>query len=78
VISENDLHKILNSCLIFGSSSIYADSQPIESSLRIERVGASSINIRLSAIRKLAFEEADNGWLSPETAMAIAHIHRSK
>jgi integrase len=37
-------------------------------------LAASSINVRLSALRKLAGEAADNGWLAPETAAAIARV----
>ena len=40
-------------------------------SLEARRLGSSSINIRLSAIRKLAAEAADNGLLAPEQAVGI-------
>lgn len=42
----------------------------------LESVGlaASSINVHLSAIRKLASEAADNGWLAPEVAAGIARV----
>ena len=35
-------------------------------------LGSSSIIIRMSAIRKLAAEAADNGLLTPELAQGIA------
>lgn len=42
----------------------------------LERRGlsASTINLRLSAIRKLAIEAADNGLLEPELAAGIARV----
>ena len=41
-------------------------------SLEERRLGSSSIIIRMSAIRKLAAEAADNGLLAPELAAGIA------
>jgi site-specific recombinase XerD len=41
-------------------------------------LAASSINIRLSAIRKLAAEAADNGLLTPEVAATIARVRGAK
>jgi site-specific recombinase XerD len=38
----------------------------------------SSINVRLSAIRKLAAEAGDNGLLMPETAAAIGRVKGAK
>ena len=38
----------------------------------------SSINVRLSAIRRLAAEAADNGLLAQETAAAIARVKGAK
>ena len=40
-------------------------------SLEERRLGSSSIIIRMSAIRKLAAEAADNGLLAPELALGI-------
>ena len=40
-------------------------------SLEERRLGSSSIIIRMSAIRKLAAEAADNGLLAPELALAF-------
>ncbi|MBV9503899.1 MAG: site-specific integrase [Acidobacteriia bacterium] len=37
-------------------------------------LAASSINVRLSAIKKLASEAADNGLLEPEVAAAIGRV----
>lgn len=37
-------------------------------------LGSSSISIRLSAIRKLAAEAADNGLLAPELAAGIIRV----
>ncbi|MGH9622715.1 MAG: tyrosine-type recombinase/integrase [Bryobacteraceae bacterium] len=41
-------------------------------------LAASSINVRLSALKKLAAEAADNGFLPPETAAAIARVKGAK
>jgi hypothetical protein len=41
-------------------------------SLEVRGLGSSSIIIRMSAIRKLAAEAANNGLLTPELAAGIA------
>ncbi len=43
-------------------------------SLEARCLGSSSINIRLSAIRKLAAEAADNGLLAPEQAVGVLRV----
>jgi integrase len=43
-------------------------------SLEARGLGSSSISIRLSAIRKLAVEAADNGLISPELAAGIIRV----
>jgi integrase len=43
-----------------------------------ERLAASSINVRLAAIRKLASEAADNGLLAPELTAGIAKVKGAK
>jgi integrase len=47
-------------------------------SLEERRLGSSSIIIRMSAIRKLAAEAADNGLLAPELAAGIARVRSAK
>jgi len=47
-------------------------------SLEIRRLGSSSIIIRMSAIRKLAAEAADNGLIAPELAAGIARVKSAK
>src|SRR6266852_3941919 len=47
-------------------------------SLEARGLGSSSIIIRMSAIRKLAVEAADNGLLAPELAAGIARIKSVK
>jgi site-specific recombinase XerD len=47
-------------------------------SLEERRLGSSSIIIRMSAIRKLAAEAADNGLLAAETAAGIRRIKSVK
>src|SRR5450755_4297545 len=47
-------------------------------SLEERRLGYSSIIIRMSAIRKLAAEAADNGLLAPELAAGISRVKSVK
>ncbi|MGD1097867.1 MAG: tyrosine-type recombinase/integrase [Bryobacteraceae bacterium] len=47
-------------------------------SLEDRKLGSSSIIIRMSAIRKLAAEAADNGLLAPELAAGIARVKSVK
>jgi integrase len=47
-------------------------------SLEARGLGSSSIIIRMSAIRKLAAEAADNGLLAPEIAAGIARVRSAK
>jgi integrase len=47
-------------------------------SLEERKLGSSSIIIRMSAIRKLAAEAADNGILAPELAAGIARVRSAK
>jgi site-specific recombinase XerD len=47
-------------------------------SLEERKLGSSSIIIRISAIRKLAAEAADNGILAPELAAGIARVKSAK
>jgi site-specific recombinase XerD len=41
---------------------------------RSPRAGAVSINVRITAVRKLAVEAADNGLLAPELANGITRV----
>src|SRR6202158_268028 len=47
-------------------------------SLEARGLGSSSIIIRMSAIRKLAAEAADNGLLAPELAQGISRVRSVK
>jgi len=47
-------------------------------SLEARGLGSSSIIIRMSAIRKLAGEAADNGLLAPELAAGISCVKSAK
>ena len=47
-------------------------------SLEERGLGSSSINIRLSAVRKLAAEAADNGLLAPELAAGVLRLQGAK
>jgi site-specific recombinase XerD len=47
-------------------------------SLEERKLGSSSIIVRMSAIRKLAAEAADNGLLAPELATGIARVKSAK
>src|SRR5947209_5514518 len=43
-------------------------------SLEARKLGSISINVRITAVRKLAVEAADNGLLAPELAAGVARI----
>jgi integrase len=47
-------------------------------SLEARGLGSSSVSVRLSAVRKLAVEAADNGLLSPELAAGIVRVKGMK
>src|SRR5690349_3375257 len=47
-------------------------------SLEERKLGSSSIIIRMSAIRKLAAEAADNGLLTPELSAGISRVRSAK
>ena len=47
-------------------------------SLEARKLGSSSIIIRMSAIRKLAAEAADNGLIAPELAAGISRVKSAK
>ena len=55
-----------------------ATVQQYRAELEKRPLAPASINIRLSAIRKFVSEAADNGLLSRELAIGIAHIKGSK
>src|SRR5580698_8589939 len=42
--------------------------------LEARGLGSVSINVRITAVRKLAVEAADNGLLAPELASGITHV----
>jgi site-specific recombinase XerD len=52
--------------------------QQYRAKLENDHLAASTINVRLAAIRKLALEAADNGLLAPERAAAIARTRGVK
>jgi site-specific recombinase XerD len=47
-------------------------------SLEARKLGSVSINVRITAVRKLAAEAADNGLLAPELAAGIARVKSAK
>src|SRR5713101_1311499 len=47
-------------------------------SLEDRKLGSSSIIVRMSAIRKLAAEAADNGLIAPELAAGISRVKSAK
>jgi site-specific recombinase XerD len=55
-----------------------ATVQAYRTALEAAGLAASSINVRLSAIKKLAAEAADNGILAPEVAAAVARVKGAK
>jgi site-specific recombinase XerD len=52
--------------------------QEYRADLDRRRLASSSINLRMSVIRKLATEAADNGLLAPEMAAGIARVRGAK
>ena len=46
--------------------------------LEARGLGAVSINVRITAVRKLAVEAADNGLLAPELAQGISRVKSVK
>src|SRR3984957_6273367 len=46
--------------------------------LEARQLAASTINVRLAAVRRLAFEAADSGLLSPELAASIRRVKGPK
>src|SRR6267154_665703 len=46
--------------------------------LEARGLGAVSVNVRITAVRKLAVEAADNGLLAPEIAAGITRIRGVK
>jgi integrase/recombinase XerD len=55
-----------------------ATVQRYRADLEGQGLAASSLNVHLSAIRKLAAEAADNGLLAPELALGIARIRGAR
>ena len=55
-----------------------ATVQNYRAELETKGLAPSSINVRLSAIRRLALEAADNGLLAPDLAAAIARARGAK
>ena len=57
-------------------------SKPVVLRYRLElesrNLAASTINMRLAAVRRLAYEAADNGLLSPELAAGIQRVKGAK
>lgn len=52
--------------------------QRYRAELEGQGLSASSVNVQLSAVRKLASEAADNGLLAPELAAGIARVRGAK
>jgi site-specific recombinase XerD len=55
-----------------------ATVQRYRAELEVKGLAPSSINVRLSAIRRLALEAADNGVMAPELAAGIARAKGAK
>ena len=55
-----------------------ASVQKYRAELEIKGLAPSSINVRLSAIRRFALEAADNGMIPPELAAGIARARGAK
>jgi hypothetical protein len=46
--------------------------------LEARRVAPATINLRLAAVRRLAYEAADTGLLSPDLAAGIRRVKGAK
>ena len=46
--------------------------------LELKSLAPSTINVRLAAVRRLAYEASDTGLLSPELAAGIRRVKRAK
>src|SRR5258707_7201186 len=46
--------------------------------LEARRLAAATINLRLAAVRRLAYEASDNGLLSPDLAASIRRVKGAK
>ena len=46
--------------------------------LEAHGLGSVSINVRITAVRKLAVEAADNGLLAPELAAGLSRVKGAK
>ena len=57
---------------------VHATVQKYRTELETKGLASSSINVRLSAIRRLALEAADNGLIAPELAAGIARAKGAK
>lgn len=55
-----------------------ATVQSYRAELEKKHLAASSINVRMSAIRKLAAEAGDNGLLPPQVAAAVGRVHGAR
>src|SRR6478672_4112638 len=55
-----------------------ATVQQYRTELELKGLSASSINVRISAIRRLALEAADNGLMAPELAAGIGRAKGAK
>ena len=55
-----------------------ATVQRYKAKLETDGLAASSINVRMSAIRKLAVEAADNSLMPPELAAGISRVRGAK
>src|SRR5689334_2172792 len=66
----------------FGQEPRPAFNKPAVSAWRValeaRGLGCVSINVRITAVRKLAVEAADNGLLAPELAAGIARVKSAK
>ena len=73
------LTRFLNWYQLAGSSGVNkAAVQRYRAALEAEGLSPSSVNVHLSAVRKLAAEAADNGLLAPELAAGIARVRGAR
>ena len=83
---EQSKNAVLNSLAAASSQESYAHAIDFNRSvvlryrffLEQKNLAPSTINVRLAAVRRLAFEAADTGLLSPELAAGIGRVKGAK
>src|SRR3984885_7623944 len=60
-------------CLAFGRTVVLRYRYELEA----RHLAPATVNLRLAAVRRFAYEASDNGLLSPDLAASIRHLRRT-